>query len=73
MTIEAQIAKKVSNINLRIISKPHAHLQSMLKTSAKFQKNRNKTVGGVAYTRYILLKGDGRYPQYHCLFVCIEV
>ena len=38
--------KKVSKINLRIISKPHAHVQSMVKTSVKFQKNRNKTVGG---------------------------
>ena len=32
----------------------------MVKTSVKFQKNRNKTVGGVAHTRYILLQGDGR-------------
>ena len=33
----------------------------MVKTSVKFQKNRNKTVGGVAHTRYILLKGmEGR-------------
>ena len=46
--------KKVSKINLRIISKPHAHLQSMMKTSVKFQNNRNKTVGGVAHTRYPL-------------------
>ena len=29
-------------------------------TSVKFQKNRNKTVGGVAHTRYILLLGEGR-------------
>ena len=43
----------MSKINLRIISKPHAHLQSMMTTSLKFQKNRNKTVGGVAHTRYI--------------------
>ena len=46
--------KKVSKINLRIISKPHAHLQCMMKTSVKFQNNRNKTVGGVAHTRYPL-------------------
>ena len=39
--------RKVSKINLRIISKPHAHLQSMVKTSVKFQKNRK-----VAHTRY---------------------
>ena len=34
----------------------------MVKTSVnyKFQKNRNKTAGGVAHTRYILLQGDGR-------------
>ena len=44
----------MSKINLRIISKPHAHLQSMMKTSVKFQNNRNKTVGGVAHTRYYL-------------------
>ena len=41
--IKVQIAKKVSKINLRIISKPHAHLQSIVKTSVKFQKNQNKT------------------------------
>ena len=46
------IAKKVSKINLRIISKSHAHLQVMIKTSVKLQKNQNKTVGGVACTRY---------------------
>ena len=27
----------------------------MVKTSVKFEKNGNKTVGGVAHTRYILL------------------
>ena len=48
-----------------IISKPHAYLQRMVKTSVKFQKNRSKTVGGVAHTRYILYRGakgktDGR-------------
>ena len=55
-----KLQKKVSKINLRIISKSHAHLQSMVKTYEKFQKNRNKTVGGVACTWYILRKGDGR-------------
>ena len=40
--------------NLRIISKPHAYLQTMYKTPVKFQKNRYKTVGGVAHTRYPL-------------------
>ena len=40
--------------NLRIISKPHAYLQTMYKAPVKFKKNRNKTVGGVAHTRYPL-------------------
>ena len=44
--------KMTVNNNLRIISKPHAYLQIMTKTSVKFQKNRHKTVGGVAHTRY---------------------
>ena len=51
---KVQIAKKVTKINLRIISKPHAYLQSMVTTSVKFQENRNKTVGGVAHTWYPL-------------------
>ena len=32
----------------------------MVKTSVKFQKNRSKTVGGVAHTTYILYRGDGK-------------
>ena len=40
--------------NLRIISKPHAYLQTMFKSLLKFQRNRHKTVGGVAHTRYSL-------------------
>ena len=47
-----KLLKNVTKINLRIISKPHAYLQSMV-TSVKFQENRNKTVG-VAHTRYPL-------------------
>ena len=46
--------KKVTKNNLRTISKPHAYLQTMKKTSVKFQKNQHKTVGGVAHTRYPL-------------------
>ena len=46
--------EKVTKTNLRTISKPHAYLQTMTKTSVKFQKNRHKTVGGVAHTRYPL-------------------
>ena len=44
----------MSKINLRIISKPHAHLQSIVKTSVNFQKSQKKTVGGVAHTKYPL-------------------
>ena len=32
----------------------------MVKTYVKFQKNLNKIVGGVAHSRYILLRGDER-------------
>ena len=45
---------KVTKSNLRIISKPHARLQTMTKTPVKFQKNQHKTVGGDACTRYPL-------------------
>ena len=41
-------------INLRLISKPHAYLQTVTKTPVKFPKNRYKTVGGVATTWYPL-------------------
>ena len=49
--------RKVENgikINSRIISKPHAHLQTMAKTCAKFQKDWYKIVWGVVLTRYPL-------------------
>ena len=36
--------EKVTKINARITSKPHAHLQTMGKTCAKFQKDRYKIV-----------------------------
>ena len=36
--------EKVTKINSRIISKPRAHLQTMAKTCAKFNKDRYKTV-----------------------------
>ena len=49
-----QLAKESDTNNLRIISKPHAYLHTMTKTLVKFQKNRYKTVGGVAPTRYPL-------------------
>ena len=43
--------KKVEKVNKknkrRIIPKPHAHLQSMTKTPAMFQKDQYKTIRGV--------------------------
>ena len=40
--------------NQRIIFKPHAEVQSMVKTYIKVQKNQNKTVGGGVHTWYLL-------------------
>ena len=40
--------------NLMIMSKPYAHLQTINKTFAKFQKDLNKIVGEVALTKYPL-------------------
>ena len=45
--------------NFRILKKPHAYLQTILKAPVKFQKDRPKTVGGVKGTRYLL-------PLYFC-------
>ena len=38
----------------RILKKPHAYIQAILKAHVKFQKDRPKTVGGVKGTRYLL-------------------
>ena len=54
MTIKVQNVKKIIEINLRVISKCHAHLQSMTKTPVEFQKDWDTIVGGVALTRYIM-------------------
>ena len=40
--------------NFRILKKPHAYLQTILKAPVKFQKDWPKTVGGVEGTRYLL-------------------
>ena len=45
--------------NFRILDKPHAYFQTILKAPVKFQKDRPKTVGGVTGTRYLL-------PIYSC-------
>ena len=62
----------------RILKKPHAYLQTILKTPVKFQKDRTETVGGVKGTKYLLKtrnhaprKGGGQKQKkkndYHAL------
>ena len=46
-----EVSSTENGNNLRIISKPHAYLQTMTKTPVKFQY---KTVGGVAHTGHPL-------------------
>ena len=46
---------KVTKNNLRIMPKSYAHIQTMTYSPVKFQINQIKIVGGVAYTRYLLL------------------
>ena len=60
-------SEKVTKINLRITAKRHAHLQTLTKTSAKFQKDLTKIVGGVVFTRVDAIRdrqtgaiGDGQ-------------
>ena len=40
-----------TNNNLGITAKPHTPLKTITKTPAKFQKDPDKIVGGVAFTR----------------------
>ena len=49
----------------RILKKTHAHLQTILKTPVKFQKDRTETVGGVKGTKY-LLKTRNHAPRTTC-------
>ena len=49
-----KLYKNGKKINLRVISKCHAHLQSLTKTHVKFQKDWDKIIGGVALTKYPL-------------------
>ena len=44
------MTKKVMKNNLRITAKPNAHLQTMAKAPAKFQKDLGK-IGGVTFAR----------------------
>ena len=46
--------EKSDKNNLRVIYKQYSHLKTMNSTPVKFQRNRHTTVGGVAYTRYLL-------------------
>ena len=63
MMLSSTYGKSEKN-NLRIISKPHAYLQTMFKSRVKFQRNRHKTVGGVAQTSYPLsIHFDSKTPR----------
>ena len=67
----------MTKINLRIISKPHAQLQTMTKTPVKFQNDRHKTVhktvGGVVHTTYLLLEGaEPRKAEYYVPLLFFE-
>ena len=44
--------KKSKKINVMIMSKSHAYIQTIYKIPAKFQTDWNKTVVGVALTKY---------------------
>ena len=46
--------QKKGKHNLSIMSKPHAYLHTIYKT-AKFQKDWDKTVGGVPLTKYTFI------------------
>ena len=46
--------KPVIKNYFKILKKPHAYLQTILKASVKFQKDRLKTVVGVTGSRYLL-------------------
>ena len=50
----AKNAEKVIKNTFRIMKTLHAYLQTILKASVKFHKDRPKTVGGVEGTRYLL-------------------
>ena len=50
-----KLKKLKKKIKMMTMSKPHAHLQTINKTFAKFQKEWNEIVGGVALTKYSLI------------------
>ena len=49
-----KMCKKWKKNNFMILKKTHTHLQTILKTPVKFQKDGTKTVGGVKGTKYLL-------------------
>ena len=49
----------------RILKKPHAYLQTILKAPIKFQKDRTKNVGGVKGTMYLLKIWNHAPPATH--------
>ena len=54
--------------NFRILKKPHANLQTILKAPVKFQKDWPKTVGGVEGTRYLLkIRNHAPCTTHHAL------
>ena len=56
--------EKSDKNNLRVISEQYAHLQTMTKSSVKFQRNWHKIVGD-AYTRYLVSIHFGRLVSIH--------
>ena len=52
-------AENVIKNYFRILKKPHAYLQAILKVHVKFQKDQPKTVVGVKGTRYL-------FPVHFC-------
>ena len=58
--LSSKCGKKFKKKNLRIVSKPLAHHQTMTKTPVKFRKDPHKTVGGVVHTRCPLKLIDAR-------------
>ena len=63
--------EKVTNKELTIISKPHAHPHTLKKTYSKFQNNWYKTVRGVALTRgthCLYIEGELSHFSPECMF-----
>ena len=53
---KSEMQKKWTKLILRISAKLYAQFQALTKTPAKYKKDRGKTVGGVAFTRYQVFK-----------------